>query len=68
MRNHKTDGTLFTGCRLFLCKKELEKLVREKGASCVELQAVNDDLHENDYGKAGYRDATNLVMKVKWFE
>ena len=48
--------------------KELENRVREKGASCVELQAVNDDLHEQYYGKAGYRDAANFVMKVKWFE
>lgn len=48
--------------------KELENRVREKGASCVELQAVKDDLHEQYYGKAGYRDAVNFVMKVKWFE
>ena len=48
--------------------KELETRVREKGASCVELQAVKDDLHEQYYGKAGYRDAVNFVMKVKWFE
>ncbi len=46
---------------------ELENCVRDKGASCVELQAVKDDLHEKYYGKAGYRDATNFVMKVKWF-
>lgn len=47
---------------------ELERIVREKGASCVELQAVNDEHHERYYGKAGYRDAKNFVMKVKWFE
>lgn len=47
--------------------KELEDRVRGKGASCVELQAVKDDLHEQYYGKAGYRDAANFVMKVKWF-
>ncbi len=46
---------------------ELENGVRDKGASCVELQAVKDDLHEKYYGKAGYRDAANFVMKVKWF-
>ncbi len=46
---------------------ELENCVRDKGASCVELQAVKDDLHEKYYGKAGYRDAANFVMKVKWF-
>lgn len=46
---------------------ELETRVRAAGASCVELQAVNDDLHERYYGKAGYRNARNFVMKVKWF-
>ena len=48
--------------------KEIETRVREKGASCVELQAVNDELHEKYYGKAGYKNAVNFVMKVKWFE
>ena len=47
--------------------QELETRVKEKGASCVELQAVNDDLHEQYYGKAGYKNAVNFVMKVKWF-
>ena len=46
---------------------ELEKRVKVKGASCVELQAVSDEMHERYYGKAGYHDATNFVMKVKWF-
>ncbi|MBQ8831561.1 MAG: GNAT family N-acetyltransferase [Oscillospiraceae bacterium] len=46
----------------------LETKVKEIGASCIELQAVNDELHERYYGKAGYRDAKNFVMKVKWFE
>lgn len=47
---------------------ELEEKVKEKGASCVELQAVNDELHERYYGNAGYKNAVNFVMKVKWFE
>ena len=47
---------------------ELERIVQEKGASCVELQAVNDEHHERYYGKAGYHNAKNFVMKVKWFE
>ena len=47
---------------------ELESRVKSMGASCVELQAVKDDMHERYYGKAGYRDAKNFVMKVKWFE
>lgn len=46
--------------------KEVESRIREKGASCVELQAVNDEPHERYYGKAGYRNASNFVMKVKW--
>jgi len=46
---------------------ELEARVKEVGASCVELQAVKDELHESYYGKAGYHDAKNFVLKVKWF-
>lgn len=48
--------------------KELEMRVRKKGAACVELQAVADAHHEHYYGKAGYHNAKNFVMKVKWFE
>ncbi|MCR5704337.1 MAG: GNAT family N-acetyltransferase [Eubacterium sp.] len=47
---------------------ELEERVKELGASCVELQAVSDKMHERYYGKAGYHDANNFVMKVKWFD
>lgn len=46
----------------------LETKVKEAGASCVELQAVNDEMHEKYYGKACYSDAKNFVMKIKWFE
>lgn len=46
---------------------ELEARVRAAGASCLELQAVKDEMHERYYSKAGYRDAKNFVMKVKWF-
>lgn len=48
--------------------QEIENRVKEKGASCVELQAVSDEMHERYYGKAGYKNAANFVMKVKWFE
>lgn len=48
--------------------KELERRVYEKGAACVELQAVADEHHEHYYGKAGYHDAVNFVLKVKWFD
>ena len=46
----------------------LEEKVKEAGAACVELQAVNDEMHEKFYGKAGFADAQNFVLKVKWFE
>jgi predicted N-acetyltransferase YhbS len=45
---------------------EIERQVKEQGASCIELQAVNDEMHERYYGKAGYHNAQNFVMKVKW--
>ncbi len=48
--------------------KEIETKVKEKGAYCVELQAVNDELHEKYYNKAGYKNAANFIMKVKWLE
>lgn len=46
----------------------LEEKVKEAGASCIELQAVSDEMHERFYGKAGFHNAKNFVMKVKWFE
>ena len=61
-REHQNKGL----GRLFLA--EIERRVQEKGASCVELQAVNDEMHERYYGKAGYHNAQNFVLKVKWFE
>ncbi|MBQ6993250.1 MAG: GNAT family N-acetyltransferase [Lachnospiraceae bacterium] len=47
---------------------EVEARVKEAGASCLELQAVKDEMHERYYGKAGYRDAKNFALKVRWFE
>lgn len=46
---------------------ELETRVKAAGAACIELQAVKDEKHERFYGKAGFRDAKNFVMKVKWW-
>ena len=46
--------------------KDLEIRVKNKGASCVELQAVKDEMHEHFYGKAGYGNASNFVLKTKW--
>ena len=47
---------------------ELEERVKELGASCVKLQAVSDKMHERHYGKAGYHNANNFVMKIKCFD
>lgn len=46
----------------------LESKVKENGASCIELQAVNDEMHEKFYGKAGFSNVRNFVMKAKWFD
>lgn len=45
--------------------KEIEKRIKEKGALQIQLQAVNDDMHNNFYGKLGYKNATNFVLKAK---
>lgn len=46
----------------------LESKVKEAGAACIELQAVNDEMHGKFYSKAGFGNVRNFVMKVKWFE
>lgn len=61
---HKYQGKGYGSALL----AELEARVKEAGASCVELQAVKDEMHEGYYGKAGYHDAKNFTLKVKWFE
>lgn len=45
---------------------EIEKRVREKGASMVQLQSVNDEMHEHFYENLGYQDATNWKLKAKF--
>lgn len=45
--------------------KELEARVKEEGAMLIQLQAVNDEFHEHFYGKLGYNNASNLVLKTK---
>ena len=47
---------------------ELERRVKEMGAAMVQLEAVNDEMHENFYGKLGYTDATNLKLKSKFLD
>ncbi len=44
---------------------ELEERVREMGAMLIQLNSVNDDFHEHFYGKLGYGDASNFVLKTK---
>lgn len=46
--------------------EELERRVKSMGAAMVQLEAVNDQLHEHFYGKQGYTDASNLKLKFKF--
>lgn len=46
--------------------EELERRVKAEGAAMVQLEAVNDEMHAHFYGKLGYNDATNLVLKSKF--
>lgn len=46
--------------------EELERRVKEKSAAMIQLQAVNDEMHEHFYGKLGYKNANNFVLKTKW--
>lgn len=45
---------------------ELENRVKAMGASMVQLISVNDEMHENFYGKLGYGDASNLKLKARF--
>lgn len=44
---------------------ELERRVKDAGAMLIQLQAVNDGLHDHFYGKLGYKNARNFVLKTK---
>lgn len=46
---------------------QLKKVI-EKGASCIELQAINGKIHEEFYGRIGYQVAQNFIINVKLFE
>ena len=48
--------------------RELERRVKELGAAMVQLQAVNDEKHERFYGKLGFYNAGNFVLKAKFLE
>ena len=45
--------------------EELENRIRQAGAMLIQFQAVNDSFHDHFYGKLGYRNARNLVLKTK---
>ena len=44
----------------------LETWVKERGGAMIQLDAVNDNMHNHFYGKLGYRDCNTLVFKSKW--
>lgn len=54
----KGIGTAFMGL--------IEAKVKEMGGSMIQLQAVNDGMHDHFYGKLGYKNTRNLVPKAKW--
>lgn len=54
----KGIGTQFMGL--------VEAKVKEQGGAMIQLQAVNDDMHNSFYGKLNYQDCSNLVLKSKW--
>ena len=45
---------------------EIERYVKELGGAMIQLQAVNDALHNRFYGKLGYQNCTNLIPKSKF--
>lgn len=46
--------------------KELERRVKEGGGAMIQLESLNDAMHSHFYGKLGYQDCTNLVLKSKF--
>ena len=46
--------------------EELERRAKAAGASMIQLQSLNDAMHSHFYGKLGYQDCTNLVLKSKF--
>lgn len=45
---------------------EIEQKVKKPGGAMIQLQAVNDEMHEKFYGNLQYRACKNLVLKAKW--
>jgi len=50
------------GTKLML---ELQSRVKAMGAMLINLQAVNDNEHDKFYGRLGYNNCKNLILKVK---
>lgn len=46
--------------------KKIEETVKESGGAMIQLQAVNDEMHERFYGRLDYKTCTNFVLKSKW--
>ena len=44
----------------------IEAKVKDLGGSIIQLQAVNDGMHDRFYGKLGYQNCHNLELKSKW--
>ena len=45
---------------------ELERRVKEAGGAMIQLESVNDAMHDRFYGKLDYRNCKNLVLKSKF--
>lgn len=45
---------------------ELERRVKALGGAMIQLEAVNDDMHNRFYGKLRYQDCSNLILKSKF--
>lgn len=58
--DHQNQGI---GTRFML---ELERRVKELGGAMIQLQAVNDEMHTEFYGKLSYQNCNNLVLKSKF--
>ncbi|MBE5836535.1 GNAT family N-acetyltransferase [Butyrivibrio sp.] len=46
--------------------KELEHMVQKNGASIIELNSVNDEMHKHFYSKLSYYETKNFVMMGKF--
>ena len=46
--------------------KNLEQEVKKNGASIIELNSVNDDMHKQFYSKLSFYEVKNFVMMGKF--